>query len=160
MEGPLEIKNREPSFDRSKGFEKQGTDAVDSRVGRRPDLDRPFSERINGHDGEVVGPETGQRSRRTRQVGGGDNVFTPMERELIFDIDMSDYDDVRYCCSGADVCLDRWPLMTVAIKVMDRALRVADVVSTVGFVIGELEGRLTYKCSHSTYFNPSTTIQL
>jgi DNA primase small subunit len=36
---------------------------------------------------------------------------------------MTDYDDVRYCCKGADVCLDCWPLMTIAIKVIDASLR-------------------------------------
>ncbi|KAK6947904.1 DNA primase, small subunit [Dillenia turbinata] len=62
-------------------------------------------------------------SKRFAYAQSGDNVFIPVERELVFDMDISDYDDVRYCCSGADVCLECWPLMTISIKVIDTSLR-------------------------------------
>ncbi|KAG0497075.1 hypothetical protein HPP92_001766 [Vanilla planifolia] len=61
--------------------------------------------------------------KRHAYAQSGSNGFAPVERELVFDIDISEYNDVRYCCTGSDICLDCWPLMAIAIKVIDAALR-------------------------------------
>ena len=50
-------------------------------------------------------------------------LFKTVERELVFDIDMTDYDDIRTCCTGANICMKCWPYMTMALKVVDRSLR-------------------------------------
>jgi DNA primase small subunit len=43
--------------------------------------------------------------------------FKPVERELVFDIDLTDYDDVRNSASGTSMSRKCWSLMHVAIQV-------------------------------------------
>jgi len=57
------------------------------------------------------------RKRKTSCV-----KLEPEEKELVFDIDITDYDDVRDCCSGGACCKQCWPLMTCAIKVLEYIL--------------------------------------
>lgn len=63
---------------------------------------------------------------------GGTDMLEVAARELVFDIDMDDYDDVRCCecvsllppsMSKNALCLRCWPLMTAAIAITDAALR-------------------------------------
>ncbi|MCO5600043.1 hypothetical protein L7F22_054151 [Adiantum nelumboides] len=65
-----------------------------------------------------------QPAKRTADSSlASEKVFDPIERELVFDVDMTDYDDVRFCCTGSNICHKCWPLMTIAIKVVEPTLR-------------------------------------
>lgn len=68
-----------------------------------------------------IGAVFSHRPKLQKTVKAG--TFVALEKELVFDIDMTDYDDIRNCCGGADICLKCWPLMTHAVKILDRALR-------------------------------------
>ena len=50
------------------------------------------------------------------------SAFTPQKRELVFDIDMTDYDGVRTCCSAADICSRCWGFIAAAVKVLHSTL--------------------------------------
>lgn len=69
-----------------------------------------------------IGPvySTNPRDRKTLRKA---SAFKPIAKELVFDIDMTDYDDIRTCCTGAQICEKCWAFITMAIKTVDVSLR-------------------------------------
>ena len=48
--------------------------------------------------------------------------FICEEKELVFDIDISDYDEVRKCCQNNDVCSKCWKYIVSGAKILKRIL--------------------------------------
>ncbi|KAH8687456.1 DNA primase small subunit [Tricladium varicosporioides] len=69
-----------------------------------------------------IGPvyTTNPRDRKTLRKA---TSFKPLAKEMCFDIDLTDYDDIRTCCDKANICNKCWQFITMAIKVIDVALR-------------------------------------
>lgn len=78
----------------------------------RSELMRCFPEKID------VGAVYNVRPNMKQGIG----TIVPMERELVFDIDMSDYDNVRSCCTGKVVCRYCWAWMSCAARVLRTVL--------------------------------------
>ncbi|KAJ5233594.1 DNA primase small subunit [Penicillium citrinum] len=68
-----------------------------------------------------IGPVYSTNPRDRKTLRGGQ--MKPVSKELVFDIDMTDYDDIRTCCQKANICAKCWAFVTMAIKVIDAALR-------------------------------------
>ncbi|KAJ6495604.1 hypothetical protein C8R47DRAFT_1176164 [Mycena vitilis] len=68
-----------------------------------------------------IGPVYTSRPRDRKAARQG--TFNPVQRELVFDIDMTDYDPIRTCCSDADICKRCWSFISAAVRVLDTAIR-------------------------------------
>lgn len=68
-----------------------------------------------------VGAVYAVEPRETRKSGG--KLGKPLEKELVLDIDVTDYDDIRTCCSGTAICSKCWKFVSVAVEAVDAALR-------------------------------------
>ena len=69
-----------------------------------------------------IGPvyTTNPRDRKTLRKA---TAFRALSKELVFDIDLTDYDEIRTCCEKANICHKCWTFVTMAIQVVDAALR-------------------------------------
>lgn len=69
-----------------------------------------------------IGPVYSTNPRDRKQLKNL-SAFRPLSKELCFDIDLTDYDDIRTCCDQANICIKCWQFITMAIRVVDVALR-------------------------------------
>lgn len=51
------------------------------------------------------------------------SAMKPLLKELVFDIDLTDYDEIRTCCSKTDICKKCWRFIQVAAQLISVSLK-------------------------------------
>jgi DNA primase small subunit len=69
-----------------------------------------------------IGPQYNMNPKDRKTLKNA-SAFKPVMKELVFDIDMTDYDPIRTCCQGTKICIKCWQFIVMAIRVVDVALR-------------------------------------
>lgn len=59
------------------------------------------------------------KDKKTARAG----AMKPLLREFVVDIDMTDYDSIRTCCSDASICRRCWSFISAAVEVLDYSIR-------------------------------------
>ena len=71
-----------------------------------------------------IGGIYNQEPRHYIENKNNNNIeFICEEKELVFDIDISDYDDVRKCCQNNDICTKCWKYIISGAKILERILK-------------------------------------
>jgi len=68
-----------------------------------------------------IGAVFDQEPRKNKDAINREKSY-PLDREFVIDIDMSDYDSIRSCCTGKKLCQKCWKFMWLAYEVLKRTL--------------------------------------
>jgi DNA primase small subunit len=83
-------------------------------------------------------------------------IFYLVQPELVLDIDLTDYDDIRRCgCSGANICPKCWTYMTMAVRVMDQGLKEDFGDNHVAWFYSGRRGVHAWVCDEQVRFLPN-----
>ncbi|KAI3380632.1 hypothetical protein SNEBB_001648 [Seison nebaliae] len=96
--------------------------SLHSRVESRKNSTKYISSKIL-IDNELFDTSLNQPFANDIMINLSNKLFVPIQRDFVIDIDLTDYDDVRFCCEDKAVCENCWWLANFAMKIIGNILK-------------------------------------